>query len=278
MVKQSIRLKVFILPISLALTVAALIFLVKPSFSDMNAAKAMLSAKQSQLNEWNGQSQKLKKLASDWEPLSDEKALVQTALPDTENIDIYISELTSKASRSGILLSDIELVERSSGAENPAYVCGAVTDGSSAPAPSSIPVGTTAETGASGSISNNLASLSSDCLEMIKVSIVAKGSWEQLLDFFKYLEDMNRISNIDGVNVSVENQGLEQASSGILSVGLSINAFFKKGGQAGDTMLIAGPASQMQLNQKAIQKLKETIYSPYAAPSVSPSGERNIFK
>lgn len=278
MVKQSIRLKVFILPISLALSVAALIFLVKPSFSDMNAAKATLSAKQSQLDKWNEQSQKLKKLASDWEPLSDEKTLIQTALPDTENIDIYISELTSKASRSGILLSDIELVERSPGAENPLYVCGAVTDGSSASAPSSISAGTTAETGASDSISNNLANSSSDCLKMIKVSIVAKGSWEQLLDFFKYLEDMNRISNIDGVNVSVENQGPEQASSGILSVGLSINAFFKKGGQVGDTMLIAGPASQMQLNQKAIQKLKETIYSPYAAPSVSPSGERNIFK
>jgi hypothetical protein len=230
------------------------------------------------LDKWNEQCQKLKKLASDWESLSDEKTLIQTALPDTENIDIYISELTSKASRSGILLSDIELVERSPGAENPLYVCGAVTDGSSASAPSSISAGTTAETGASDSISNNLANSSSDCLKMIKVSIVAKGSWEQLLDFFKYLEDMNRISNIDGVNVSIENQGPEQASSDILSVGLSINAFFKKGGQVGDTMLIAGPASQMQLNQKAIQKLKETIYSPYAAPSVSPSGERNIFK
>ena len=43
-------------------------------------------------------------------------------------------------------------------------------------------------------------------------------------------------------------------------------------------MLAASMANQGQLNQKALEKLKATIYAPYDAPAVSPSGQRNIFK
>jgi Tfp pilus assembly protein PilO len=241
----------------------------------MNETKKMLSGKQSQLDGLNGQSQKLKGLKSSWESLGDEKTLVETALPETENIDIYISELTSKASRSGILLSAITLAKGTVGAAGPLYVCGAVADGSLILAPSSAPAETVA---GAPNISSNPASLSISCLKTINVSMTAKGTWEQLLDFFKYLEDMNRISNIGETAISVENQAQDQATSDLLSFSVSVNAFFKEGKQTGDAMLAASMANQGQLNQKAIEKLKTTIYAPYDAPAVSPSGQRNIFK
>lgn len=275
MINQLIRLKILVLPISLVLTVVAIVFFIKPAFSEMNETKKMLSEKQSQLDGLNGQSQKLKGLRSNWESLGDEKTLVETALPETENIDIYISELTSKASRSGILLSGITLAKGTVGAESPLYVCGAVGDGSLILAPSSAPAETVAGI---PNISSNSASLSINCLKTINVSMTAKGTWEQLLDFFKYLEDMNRISNIGETAISVENQAQDQATSDLLSFSVSVNAFFKEGKQTGDAMFAAGMANQGQLNQKAIEKLKTTIYAPYDAPAVSPSGQRNIFK
>ncbi|MFH0930176.1 MAG: hypothetical protein V1814_02895 [Candidatus Moraniibacteriota bacterium] len=276
MINQLMRLKILVLPISLVLTVVVLTFLIKPAFSEMNETKKMLSEKQSKLDDLNGQSQNLKGLKSAWESLGDEKTLVETALPDAENIDIYISELTSKASRSGILLSGITLVKGASGAENSLYVCGAAADGSVASALSSPPVGTVA--GVPGSMSSDPVSPYVSCIKMINVSMTAKGTWEQLLDFFKYLEDMNRISNINESSILVENQGQDQATSDLLSFTVSVNAFFKEGKQTGDSTLAASMANQGQLNQKAIEKLKEVIYAPYAAPLVSPAGERNIFK
>ncbi len=281
MINQSIKLKILILPASLALVVIVIVFFIKPSFFDMNEKKKILSEKQSQLDSLNGQGQKIKELKSDWESLGDEKTLVQIALPDSENMDIYISELTSKASRSGILLSDVQKVAVLAGsenAENLPYIC----SGSSEAFPGSTRSGIPAETAAGDSASTNdlssSTSPSNNCLKMVKISIMAKGTWEQFLDFFKYLEDMNRISNVDKVVVSVENQSQEQAASDLLSINISMNAFSKKGRQAGDIMFAAGPATPVELNQKAIEKLKEVIYAPYAAPLVSPNGERNIFK
>lgn len=274
------RLKILILPISLVLVVVGIVFFIKPSFSDMSATKTILSQKQLQLEGLNGQSQNLKKLASDWGSLGEEKTLVEAALPSEENIDVYISELTSKASRSGILLSDVKVEKTSSGSEtsgSSSYVCGEIAEGSLAPISNSAPAETAAGTEGLG----NVSSSSGGCLKMVKVSITAKGTWEQLLDFFKYLEDMNRISNIDDVDISVNNnqgQGQEQATSDLLSISVSVSAFFKEAKQTGASKLAAGPAGQIQLNQKAIEKLKEVIYSPYSAPPVSPSGERNIFK
>jgi len=276
MINQLIRLRILILPISLVLTVVAIVFFIKPAFSDMNETKKMLSEKQSQLDELNGQSQKLEGLKSSWESLGDEKTLVENALPDAENIDIYISELTSKANRSGILLSGIALAKGSTSAVSPLYVCGAVADGSPALAPSSAPAETAA--GTTPSISSNPANLPISCLKTINVSMTAKGTWEQLLDFFKYLEDMNRISNISETTISVENQVQDQTTSDLLAFSVSVNAFFKEGKQTGNAVLAASVANQGQLNQKAIEKLKEVIYAPYAAPLVSPAGERNIFK
>lgn len=280
-IQQSMRLKILILPLSLVLTVVAVVFFIKPSFSDMNAAKAMLSQKQLQLDGLNEQSQNLKKLASDWGSLGEEKTLVETALPSEENLDIYVSELTSKASRSGILLSGVQVEKSSSGsksAENSLYVCGENALGDSSVAPTSAPsaVGTEMPK----SVSADLASSPGTCLNMVKISMTAKGTWEQLLDFFKYLQDMNRISNIDDVNISIDNQvqGQEQATSDLLSIDVSVSAFFKEAKKAGGPMLAADPVGQIQLNQKALEKMKEIIYSPYTVPSVSPSGERNIFK
>ncbi|HUD08557.1 MAG TPA: type 4a pilus biogenesis protein PilO [Candidatus Saccharimonadales bacterium] len=279
MIQESMRLKVLILPLSLAIAVIVAIFFIKPAFSDMLSSKNALAGKQAQLENLKNQNQKLQAMKTKWEAMADEKNLVATAFPETENVDSYISEITSKASRSGVLLTDIKLGQAAGvgTSQNPDYICSSDSTGASTAA-SAQPVGAAAMPDTSGL--QTLPGSSSACLKAITISLTAKGSWEQMLDFFKYLEDMNRISNIEALTLSTQAQAQaqDQASSDILSADISANAFFKEKAQSGSMALSSNLASQGSFNQKSLDKLKETIYAPYDAPAVSPSGQRNIFK
>jgi len=232
-----------------------------------------------QLESLKSQNQKLQSLKSKWDSMGDEKNLVDTAFPDEENVDSYISEITSKASRSGILLTDIKL-DSANAAEtdaNPDYICGNDSNGD----PSQVAIsqaatdGTMQTPGASGSGSGASAS---NCLQTVEISLSASGSWEQLLDFFKYLEDMNRISNIQSVSLSAASQIQSETPSNILSAEVSANAFFKGKNQNGNMTLANNLASQGNFNQNAIEKLKNAIYASYDVPAVAPAGERNMFQ
>lgn len=278
MIQESMRLKVLILPISLAISVIVAIFFIKPAFSDMMSLKDALAGKQTQLDDLKGQSQKLQAMKTKWEAMADERNLVTTAFPETESVDSYISEITSKASRSGVLLSDISLNQASSGGagSSPDYICSGDSIGGVAQVGAAATSVVPGASDASGS--QNLSAAPSSCLKSVAISLSAKGSWEQMLDFFKYLEDMNRISNIESVTLSTEASSQDQASSDILSAAISANAFFKEKSQNGSMALATNLATQGVFNQKSLEKLKETIYAPYDVPTVSPSGQRNIFK
>jgi hypothetical protein len=164
------------------------------------------------------------------------------------------------------------------GNQSASYVCGAGLSGDLTQADFSAqsqPSGASLSPEAVGI--TGAENLPVSCLDTIGVSMTTVGSWEQILEFFKYLEDMNRISNIEAVSLSSKSQSQEQPSVDLLSANISTLAFLKKKSQ-GNAALASSLAGQGNFNQKAIEKLKETIYAPYDAPDVSPSGERNIFK
>jgi Tfp pilus assembly protein PilO len=281
MIQESMRLKVLILPVSLAVSVILVIFFIKPAFSDMMSSRDALAVKQTQLDDLNNQVQKLQTLKTKWGAMTDEKNLIETAFPETEGVDSYISEITSKASRSGVLLTGITLDQKNGGGtgQNASYICGEdLTGGLDQPGTASLQPTSSVSGVVDASGLQNLSGSSSACLKAITISLQAKGSWEQMLDFFKYLEDMNRVSNIGSISLSTGAQVQDQASSDILSADISANAFFKEKVQVGSMALASNLASQGVFNQKSLDKLKETIYAPFDTPAMSPSGERNIFK
>jgi Tfp pilus assembly protein PilO len=285
MIQESMRLKVLILPLSLAIAVIAAIFFIKPVLSDIMNFKTVLADKQSQLENLKNQTQKLQTMKTKWNAMADEKNLVATAFPETSDVDAYISEITSKASRSGVLLTDIKLDKKNSAGtdQKPDYICNdSLTAGLNqgiAPSPDTAAQPATASS-ASPDVSGSqaLTVSPSSCLKSFSISLTAKGSWEQMLDFFKYLEDMNRVSNIEALSLSTGTQSQDQASSDILTADISANAFFKEKAQSGSMALASSLANQGSFNQNALEKLKETVYAPYDVPAMSPSGERNIFK
>lgn len=275
MVHSSIKFKVFILPLSLAIAVLIVVLVVKPSFDNLGIARQNLAEKQDQLEKLKQQNQKLQQLKTSWDAMAEEKNLVNAAVPADKNVDAYISELTAKAARSGVLLSDIKM-SQTSASSTPAYVCGAGSvgattgDGSSSSAASS-----SYQPGATSSASGTLlpASAGGNCLTAIPVSLSFKGSWEQFLDFSKYLQEMSRLSNVTEISIAPDIQG-----SDLLSVNLTAGIFHKTKESAGNQTAASLLASQAGFNKTAIENLKQIVYAPYEVPVVSPLGERNLFK
>jgi Tfp pilus assembly protein PilO len=278
------RLRIMILPLAIIVSAAVAILYVKPSFSGMQEAKNSLATKQSQLEEIQSQSQKIQQMKTDWENLGEDKTRVEMALPEGESADFYVSELTSKASRSGVLLSDIKFGgSGGSTAENLPYACGANNDaaapsGAVQSVASAAPAGAPSAAVVSGQSDLTVPAVPPSCLETIDLSLTAKGSWEQLLDFFKYLEDMNRLSNLQAVSISTEAQTQDQVVSDILSLNISTKIFYKKKNPSAITSMASGLVGQAGLNKKAIENLKQVIFSVYSAPQVPPGGQRNLFK
>lgn len=272
-------LKVLIFPLSLVIALAVVIFLIKPAYSEMTSIKNSLQEKNVLLDNLQNQNQKLQKVKSKWESLAEEKNLVAAAFPDEDNIDAYVSELTSKAGRSGILLTDINMAQKggasSEAGTKSAYLCGVNPAGGTAVA---LPPDQVSEIATVSGTDGSAGPVSSGCFNAVGISLMATGSWEQVLDFFKYIEDMNRISNIESVSLAPVSQVQDQAATDLLKADISATAFFKGKTKNGNATLAGSLAGQENFNQKALEKLKNAIYSAYDVPAVSPSGERNIFK
>lgn len=275
------KLKVLILPLSLVVAVALAIFFVKPSFSEFMAARSELKEKTALLENLKSQNQKLQNVKSKWDSLGEEQTLVATALPETESVDAYISELFSKAARSGILLSDVKIEQANQGAgaaTSPAYVCSAASgEGLPQGAPSPEEAGSPDAIGG-GENPAGQATVSANCLKATGISMTAKGTWEQMLDFFKYLEDMNRISETGLLGLDSGTESAGQPASDLLTASISLDIFFKPADSKGSVALAQELAARGNFNQKAIEKMKTLIYAPYNMPAVSPGSERNLFK
>lgn len=289
MIQRAMSLKVFIFPISLVVAVAVAILFIKPAYSDMNAAKKKLQSDQTSLESLKIKNQKLQKLKTEFEALSSESDLVFSALPKENKGEIYISELTSKASRSGVLLSSVVLGDQQSGSSKGykiSYECGSDSNGTENQAAeiSAAPATGTPKTGAASPAGtmNPMGDMSSPvgianvCVKRIGISLDVKGTWEQMLDFLKYLEDMNRISNVNSVEIS-SSSSEGQDISDILTASIDLSVFFKEESSIGQGVADS-LASQGALNQSSLEKLKEVVYAQYAAPEVLSAGERDIFK
>ena len=269
MISKSIGIKVLILPLSLALVVMISVLFIKPSLQSMNTNRKTLAENKEKLAALKAQTQKLDSLKSNFESLEDRKT-VFVALPENEDLEDYMGELYQRASRSGVLVSNFSLSQGASEGSQ-AYSCGAQTDAQIAEA------GAIAPAPGAGSVSS--APASNSCVKITPVKISIGGSWEQLLSFYGYLTDSNRIANITQVAITPRSQtSAEGSESSILESEITLNLYYKTKSGTGDKTTIDALAQGGGFNQNAFKKLKEIVYAPYEEPVVSDTGERNIFK
>ena len=272
MVNKIVGFKVLILPLTAVFIVMMSVLYIKPAYDEMQLLKKSQTEKQLQLDNLQSQNQKLAELKNKWDSMENERSLTETALPAKSEMENYIAELYGRASRSGILLSSITSSEQGSTSES--YVCGSSVN----PAVSVSAVDPAAASGTAG-VLTSVAPQS--CANAASVNLAVSGNWDQLISFFKYLEDTNRIANIISVAISAstQNKSGEQVSGDLLSATVDLSVFYKEKSEAGgSSSTISSLASGKGFEENVIKKLNEVIFAPYVAPVVSESGERNIFK
>ena len=294
MIKKTIGLKVLILPLTLALAVTMSVFFVKPAFEDMNLTRKKLLEKKEELATLQLQEQKLTELNRAFESLAKEKKdLAITALPEEENTEDYLSELYQRALKTGVLMSDFTVSEKTT-QSNATYICGssaAASDNSSATVSEassgiSSPGGPGVGSGVSAmSATQPISSASSFCVQGLDVQISVQGTWDQFLNFYKYLADSNRIANLSKVSISSKIQassggeGSQGSSSDLLSSQIGLVIYYKpKSKTSNQTIAKELVSGKSGLDQAVLKKLEEIVYLPYVEPAVSETGERNFFK
>lgn len=201
------------------------------------------------------------------------------ALPDNNDTEDYLSELYQRAARSGIIISSISSPDKA-GSASVSYVCGAVNGAAGSQTPVvAASAGTQSSTGENQGAS--LSGSSAACVEAQFMEVTVQGSWDQIVNFFKYVADSNRIANLKGVSINTAaSSGTpgQGASSDLLSAKVDLEIYFKSKNGNGDLTTIAALASGSGFDKNALQNLKNMVYVPYEAPAVAEMGERNIFK
>lgn len=272
MINRVVGFKVLIFPLAMALVVMMSVLYIKPAYDEMQFMRISRTEKQQELKNLQIQNQKLAELKMEWDSMENERTLILTALPSMQEMENYLAELYGRASRSGILLNSITSSEKNI-ASKP-YVCGS----SVSLLDSVSDIGSSVDVEMSG---NAAPTASKSCAKAASVNLAVTGNWDQLINFFKYLEDTNRIANISSVaiNASAQKASEEQPPSDLLSATVDLTVFYKgKSEVGGNSNVVSSLTSGKGFEENVIKKLNEIIFTPYVAPVVSESGERNIFK
>ncbi|HBB36661.1 MAG: hypothetical protein UX02_C0001G0026 [Candidatus Moranbacteria bacterium GW2011_GWC1_45_18] len=276
-IKSSLGVKVLILPLSLAMVVVILIIFAKPAFDSMKANRKALADSQKKLSDLQSQTRKLSELKEAFETF-EEKKIIAAALPENESPEDYLNELYQRASRSGVLISSFTAATKKGSSGELAYICGAdaASSGSTTGAASAGASAGLANPSASGSGAESAASA---CVQFSSIDISVEGNWEQLLNFYKYLADSNRVANVAQISISPQGQSTsEGSSSDLLNSTITLDVFYRSKIKTSSPEAVKILASGSGFNQGLIKKIKEVVYAPYEEPVVSETGERNFFK
>ncbi len=281
MINKVVGFKVLIFPLAAVIVVMMSVLYIKPAYDEMQSLKQAKAEKQLQLDGLQKQNQKLAELKKKWDSMDNDRSLTLTALPAGSDIENYISELYGRASRSGVLLSNITSGEKNSATDS--FVCGSIVNSVvSAPAAETAAASEISGTSKAGNapIAGKAPAVAQSCVNAISVKLTVSGNWDQIVNFFKYLEDTNRIANITSVDMKSGQQSKsdQQSPGDLISVSADLSVFYKEKSEAGSASTVSGLASGNGFEESVIKKLNEVVFTPYVAPVVSGSGERNIFK
>jgi Tfp pilus assembly protein PilO len=276
MIKKTIGIKVLIFPLSVGFLIVFAILFIRPAFSDMMAARKSAKDGSQQLADLESRNAKLVAFKAKWESM-EEKKIIEGALPGDQGVDDYMSELYSRVSRSGMLLNNFATQDSS---YNSPYVCSVgVGTAAGGAAQSASGISPAVASPPSAVLSGTAPSAPALCANALDVTMSLNGTWEQLLSFLKYLGDTNRIANVKSVVVASGVGGQQgESNPDLLKVDLLVQVFYKPKSEASNLGTISSLTSGEGFDESVLEKIKGIVFTAYEEPSVSETGERNIFK
>jgi len=283
MVKKIIGVRVVILPLSLGIVVIMSILFIKPLLFQVLDYRGSIEEGKKQLSDLEVQYQKLSQLKSEWQSM-EEKKIIEVALPQDESVENFLTETYQRAARSGVIMSNFSA--KSGTADSLCSAAGGAAGTATAESPSSgVSVGDASPDSADFQNTAGAAGSAASCTASVPTQVSFSGNWDQVLNFLKYSTDSNRIANLKSLTISpkgrssggVESSG-EQAPSDVLSVVVTLEAYYQPKSGTSSPAAIKALASEAGFSENVLKKVQEIVYAPYEPPLVSETGERNIFK
>jgi Tfp pilus assembly protein PilO len=283
MVNKLVGLKVLILPLSSAAVIMIAVLFIKPAYSDVSALKKSIAEDKKQLEQIQAQNVKMKEIENSLSSM-EEKPMVMAALPEQEETEKYLAEFYGRVSRSGVLLKSFSLTGESveslssCGTDTGASLLSSGTESSS-----TAENGGVASTGNVAVVSQSLGATTLinqiSCPKTIGIDVTVSGSWDQVMNFLKYIEDTSRIANITKTDINSGQAGSNPESSDILNAKVSLEIFSKPKSENASIAQVDVLTSGDGLNKNILKKIEGVIYGSfdYNYDEEKTAG-KNIFK
>ncbi len=270
-----IKLKVLIIPLVAIVVVLLSIVWIKPLISTYLKNKEERIAIEQKYRQAVELQSGLDIAREKFEDMSEDRALVDFALPSEENGTDFASELNSKANKSGALVVGLSEADAtasfSSGQESSSYICSkfgqsSMDNNSSTNYSSELAVGSGLE---------EETDFGQICADRLIFKLEFRGDWSQVLKLFEYISDMNRVANVSVYSISSLSE--DGQNTGLLSGSMEVAVFTKKESKRSDFSMLKELA-QTGFNNTAIQKAHEMIFAPFVVPEApAASAGRNPF-
>ncbi|MDD3607256.1 MAG: type 4a pilus biogenesis protein PilO [Candidatus Moranbacteria bacterium] len=193
------KLKLFFLPIVLVVTLLVFIYFIKPAWSENGQLKEELAKEQKALEELISKSNSLEKAFNHYQEFSQNKDLINNAIPTSKSEDKLVGEINEAANFAGIAVNEIEFTEQK----------------------------TTAKAVQAELLQDDQSVANEDSLAEVSMDIKVAGEYTQVKKFIELLGSTNRFVKFSLLDISRLKQSDDQISEGMVSGNISCKVFYK---------------------------------------------------
>lgn len=263
------KLKILFFPLSIMLALVIFIWMTKPDWNSLKNEKNKLKILEAESDKIDGQLQSLDAAYSQFSKISDDKTLINNAIPPVEKPDELIAEFYLKAKESEVFIVSAKMeganknASCSQVAEIPAIEKGLEEGDSVSESTTDVPSGPM------------------PCLSSSNVNLSLAGSYINLKKFLGQIEKMNRFSMTKGFSIS---KGSAEEQGDVLSMTVDFEIFTKDQPEgftvaqglatATGEALLGGKIDKSVIDQYK-QSVTDRIFQPVG---VEGAGKEDIFK
>jgi Tfp pilus assembly protein PilO len=193
------KIKIYFLPLSLVVVLFVFVYFIKPAWGENKQLKKELIKEQTILEELISKSNFLEKALSHYQQFSQDKELINNAMPVSNREDKLVGEINEVANSAGIVVGKIGINEQKK----------------------------VKRTIQREPLQDDQSAIEEDSLVTLSVDIETVGEYTQIKKFIEMLNAANRFMKIELIDLSRLEQKEDQESTGMVSGKIAFLVFYK---------------------------------------------------
>lgn len=256
------KVKILMMPLIIGITVAVLIWLVYPAYSNGNNGVkenySKLKVEQAKLTELKSKSENISTLSVQLSSIP-EKNVLYNFVPEKIKEEEIINDLVNLAANSGLLLFD-------SMVSQPVKESQAIKE--------VVPVADESGDGATLSLSASMPKM-----QNVKTEIKLAGNYEKIKDFLNNLEKFSRSNRVEILDINKNNSEVESSTNqDVLLVNATINFNVLKEAKLDSSSINSPIFDNSKLEANIISDIKNKKNASVFQLNVDQKGKGNIFQ